>query len=175
MPESNIYMTQDKSDYKKKIWIAGGVIALLVILLLLFKSLFSLVLLTLAGALFAIYFHGCASFFHKKLHVPAGWSLALSIVINIILLVAFFWFVGARLQQQIAVLTDTLPQTIDNARSYLQKSTVGSKALQYLHSSGNSQKTMSIAKNFFSSSFGILSDLYIVLLLGMFFIASPFT
>ncbi len=175
MPESNVNLIQDKSDYQKKIWIAGGIIALFVILLLLFKELFSLVLLALAGALFSIYFHGCAGFFQKKLHISAGWSLALSIAINIILLVGFFWFIGARLQQQVAVLTDTLPQTINTAESYLQKSAFGSEFLQYLYSSGSSQKTLSIAKNFFSSSFGILSDVYIVLLLGIFFIASPFT
>ncbi len=174
MPELNSEQSQDKLSYSKKVWIAAGIAALMVILLLLFKALFNVLLLTLAGTLFAIYFRGCASFFKKYLHVPSGWSLALSIVINIVLLVAFFWFVGARLQQQVSALTDTLPQTLDNAKAYLQKSTVGSKALDYLNSSGNSQKTMSIAKGFFSSSFGILSDVYIVLLLGMFFIASPF-
>ncbi|MEO8109431.1 MAG: AI-2E family transporter [Ginsengibacter sp.] len=175
MPESNTNQSQDKLTYSRKVWIAGGILALIVVVLLLFKTLFSVLLLSLAGVLFAIYFHGCASFFRKKPHVPLGWSLALSIVINIILLVAFFWFVGARLQQQVSDLTDTLPKTINNAKAYLQKSTAGSKALDYLNSSGNSQKTMSIAKSFFSSSFGILSDVYIILLLGMFFIASPFT
>ncbi|MDQ6843441.1 MAG: AI-2E family transporter [Bacteroidota bacterium] len=174
MPEINTGQSQDKLSYSKKVWIAGGVLALLVILLLLFKTLFNVLLLTLAGALFAIYFHGCASFFKKYLHIPERWSLALSIIINIILLIVFFWFVGARLQQQVSSLTDTLPKTIDNAKAYLQKSSVGSKALDYLNSSGNSQKTVSIAKKFFSSSFGILSDVYIILLLGMFFTASPF-
>ncbi|MDQ6904463.1 MAG: AI-2E family transporter [Bacteroidota bacterium] len=175
MPEINTGHSQDKLSYSKKVWIAGGILALLVVLILLFETLFNLLLLTLAGALFAIYFHGCASFFKKYLHVSAGWSLALSIIINIVLLAIFFWFVGARLQQQVSSLTDTLPGTLDNAKAYLQKSTVGSKALDYLNSSGNSQKTMAIAKKFFSSSFGILSDVYIILLLGMFFIASPFT
>ena len=94
---------------------------MLIVLLLLFKTLFSILLLTLAGALFAIYFHGCASFFKRHLHVSSGWSLALSIVINLILFVVFIWFVGARLQQQVTQLTDTLPQTIDNGKAYLQK------------------------------------------------------
>ncbi len=175
MPEPNAGQSPDTLSYSKKVWIAAGIVGLLVILLLLFKALFSVLLLTLAGVLFAVYFHGCASFFKKYLHLSAGWSLALSITINIVLLVVFFWFVGARLQQQISSLTDTLPKTIDNAKAYLQKSAVGSKALDYLNSSGNSEKTMSIVKKFFSSSFGILSDIYIILLLGMFFIASPFT
>ncbi|MEO8415962.1 MAG: AI-2E family transporter [Ginsengibacter sp.] len=175
MPELKADQFQDNLSYLKKVWIAGGILALLVVLLLLFQTLFSVLLLTLAGALFAIYFHGCAGFFEKHLHIPSRWSLALSIVINIILLVGFFWFVGARLQQQVSDLTDSLPKTIINARAYLQKSTVGSKALDYLNSSGNSQKMMSIAKNFFTSGFGIVSDVYIILLLGTFFIASPFT
>ena len=175
MTEINTHQSQDKLSYTKKVWIAGGILTLLVILLLLFKTLFSVLLLTLAGALFAIYFHGCASFFKKHLHTSSGWSLALSIVMNIILIVAFFWFVGARLQQEVSELTGALPQTIDNGKGYLEKTTIGSKVLHYLNSSGDSQKTMSIVKSFFSSSFGILSDVYIILLLGMFFIASPFT
>ena len=175
MAENDSNQSQEKLSYQKKVWIAGGILTLLIVLLLLFKTLFSILLLTLAGALFAIYFHGCASFFKRHLHVSSGWSLALSIVINLILFVVFIWFVGARLQQQVTQLTDTLPQTIDNGKAYLQKTTIGSKALHYLNSSGDSQKTMSMVKSFFSSSFGILSDVYIILLLGIFFIASPFT
>ncbi|MBC7628646.1 AI-2E family transporter [Ferruginibacter sp.] len=175
MPEINTGQPQDKLSYSKKVWITAGIAALLVIFLLLFKVLFSVLLLTLAGVLFAIYFHGCASFFKKCLHLPATWSLALSIVVNIVFLIVFFWFVGARLQQQVSDLTDALPKTIANAKAYLQKSPIGSRVLDYLKSSGNSQKTMAIAKKFFSSGFGILSDVYIILLLGMFFIASPFT
>ena len=71
MLEINTGQSQDKLSYSKKVWIAGGIAALLVILLLLFKVLFSVLLLTLAGVLFAIYFHGCASFFKKCLHLPA--------------------------------------------------------------------------------------------------------
>ena len=175
MAENDTNQSQEKLSYQKKVWIAGGILTLLIVILLLFKTLFSILLLTLAGALFAIYFHGCAGFFKKHLHISSGWSLALSIVVNLLLLVAFFWFIGARLQQQVSQLTDTLPQTIDNGKAYLQKTTLGNKALHYLNSSGDSQKTKSIIKSFFSSSFGILSDVYIILLLGIFFIASPFT
>ncbi len=175
MPELKNDQSQDNLHYTKKIWIAGGILLLIATLFLLFKALFSVLLLTLAGALFAIYFHGCAGIVKKYLHLSAGWSLAISIILNIILLVAFFWFVGARLQQQVSSLTDTLPKTIESAKSHMQQSTIGRKTLDFLNSSSNSQKTMSIAKKFFSSSFGILSDAYIVLLLGMFFIASPFT
>ncbi|MEO7523638.1 MAG: AI-2E family transporter [Ferruginibacter sp.] len=175
MAPDNTKYPEGGLTYTKKVWIAAGIFALSFVLLLLFKTLFSVLLLTLAAVLFAVYFHGCASFFKSKLPLSYPWSLALSIIVNIILLVAFFWFVGARLEQQISQLTNGFPQTIDNARSYLQKSSLGSRVLDYLGSTGNSKKTISIAKHFFSSGFGILSDAYIVLLLGMFFIATPST
>lgn len=175
MPEKPNIPPENNAGFTKKVWLAGGILSLIVILLLLFKTLFSVVLLTFAGVLLAVYFLGCGNFFENKLHVSKGWGLALSLIINIILITAFFWFVGARLQNQVAELSDTLPKTIENGKAYLQQSTLGKKALDFLNASGNSEKTVSMAKKFFSSSFGIISDLYIVILLAAFFIAAPQT
>ena len=161
--------------FRRKIWIAGGILTLIILLLLLFKALLSVLLLTLAGALFAIYFHGCAGFFQKHISLNKRWCIALSIFVNIILIVALSWFMGAKLQNQVSSLADTLPASIDNAKGYLQETVLGNKVLDYMSATGNSRKTMAVAKRFFSSSFGILSDLYIVLLLGIFFIANPLT
>ncbi len=46
MPETISESTQEKLSYVKKVWIAAGIFALLVLLLLLFKTLFNLLLLT---------------------------------------------------------------------------------------------------------------------------------
>lgn len=173
MPEPAEQNRSPTSSYNKKVWLAVSITALLVVLLLIFKALFSLILLALAGILFAIYFHGCADFFKRVFKLSQGWSLAVSIIVNLVLIVTFFWFVGARLQMQVVEMADTIPQTIDNAKAYLQQSSLGRKALDSLESS-DTRKTMSVAKQFFSSGFGVLSDLYIVLLLGIFFIANPF-
>ncbi|MEO6818776.1 MAG: AI-2E family transporter [Ginsengibacter sp.] len=161
---------ENNLNFSKKVWIAGGIISLIIISLLLFKILFSVILLTIAAILIAIYFLGCADFFEGKLNISRGLAMALSIGINIILITAFFWFVGARLQNQVSQLSDSLPQTIENAKTHLQQSKLGSKALNYLNFSGDSQKTFSVARKFLSSGFGIISDIYIVLLLAIFFI-----
>ncbi len=173
MPNTNADQQKDTLSYTKKIWIAGGILSFIVVFLLLIKILFSVLLLILAGVIIAVYFYGCAGLLKKHLHLSSRLSIILSVAINILLLVGFFWFVGARLQQQISELSDTLPTTIEHAKSQMSQSTLGSKVLQYLNSSGNSQKTMAVAKSFFSSSFGILSDLYIIILLALFFTASP--
>jgi predicted PurR-regulated permease PerM len=109
----------------------------------------------------------------KYLHWPSKLSVVVSVIFNILLFIAFFWFVGARLQQQVEQLSDTLPETIQNAKEQLNQSVLGSKLVDLLNKSGSSERTTEVAKQFFSSSFGILSDLYIVFLLALFFTASP--
>lgn len=173
MIEPNLDIQKNKLTFSKKVWIVGGIFSLIFILLLLFKVLFNVLLLSLAGILIAVYFHGCAGIINRYFHWNQKLCLILSVVINIIILGAFFLFVGARLQQQVSELTDTLPTTIHKVKTQLNNSTIGTKALNYFKSSGNSEKTKAIVRDFFSSSFGILSDLYIIILLALFFTASP--
>lgn len=170
MPDES---TTHHKSYSKKVFTAVAIVALFVIFLLLFKTLFSVLLLTLAAILVTIYFYGFAGILQKYLHFSPKLSIVLSVIINILLLVAFFWFVGSRLSNQVAELSQTLPTTIEKFKGEIQQTTLGSKALDYLQSTGSSAKTASVIKKFFSSSFGILSDLYIILLLCLFFTASP--
>src|SRR5947209_12473018 len=107
------------------------------------------------------------------MHLWSKAGIVLSAILNILLLVGFFWFTGSRLQQQVSQLSDTLPQTIHQVKDNLHQTTLGSKVMKYLNSSGNSKKTIAVVKSLFSSSFGILSDLYIVVLIGFFFTSSP--
>ncbi len=173
MQESDTPSPKNQLNFSKKIWITGGIFSLLIILILLFKTLFSVILLALAGILLAVYFRGFANMLHRTLHWPNKLCLFLSVFINIILVAGFFWFVGARLQQQISELSDTLPQTIQHVKEQLGQTKTGTKVLAYINNSFNSIKTESVAKHFFSSSFGVLSDLYIVLLFGVFFTVDP--
>ncbi|MEO7044184.1 MAG: AI-2E family transporter [Ferruginibacter sp.] len=175
MPAENSNAQADKLPFSKKLWIAGGIILAYLVFFLLFKALFSVLLLALAAILIAVYFHGLANIIHRKLHIPKRWSLGISILFNVILLIAFFWFVGARLQSQVSELSDTLPKAIEKVKVKMDSTSVGSKILGFVKSSGDSEKTLAVAKKFFSSGFGILSDLYIVILMASFFTASPST
>jgi len=169
----NFSTTDPGMSFQKKVWITGGIFALIIVILLLFKTLFSLLLLVFAGVIITVYFYGVAGLFQRHFHWSPKLSIILSVILNIILLVTFFWFVGARIQQQVTQLTDTLPATIQKAKDQISQSPIGNKLLQNLNSSGDSKKSIAAVKSFFSSSFGVLSDLYIVILLAAFFTASP--
>lgn len=165
------------SDYQKifksKVWIAAGILLLIILIAYLFATLLNLLLLVLAGALMAIYFHGCADLLKRKLKIGSSYALILSVVFNVVVIGLFFWFVGDRLNSQLDELSTKLPQTVENAKQWLSEKPLGQKILNYATNTLDSGKTGAVIKTFFSSTFGILSDLYIVILLGMFFTASP--
>lgn len=165
--------TPPQKTFTKRVFTAVAIVALFVIFLLLFKTLFSMLLLTLAAILVTIYFYGFAGIFQKYLHLSPRLSIILSVIFNTLLIVGFFWFVGTRLSNQLSELSQTLPSTIQKFKEEIQQTTLGSNALDYLQSTGSSAKTASVIRKFFSSSFGIVSDLYIILLLGLFFTATP--
>lgn len=173
MPENDKLSVKSKLSFSKKVWITGGIFSLIIVLLLLFKTLFSVILLSLAGILLAVYFRGFGNMLHRKLHWPAKLCIFLSVFINIILVGGFFWFAGARLQQQISQLSDQLPQTVQHLKEQLSQSDIGSKVLSYMNSAADSIKIESVAKKFFSGTFGVLSDIYVVLLFAIFFTADP--
>lgn len=172
---ANLYNSEQnqEANYSKKVWIRTGIVALVVVVLLLFKTLFSTILLLFVGALIAIFFHGFAGLLRRYLHLPQKASVIVSVLFNLLLLVGFFWFAGSRLSQQVSQLSEKIPQTVEKAKQQISQNPAGQKALKYLQSSGESGKTKKVIKQFFSSSFGVLSDLYIVLLIGLFFTASP--
>lgn len=173
MPDESNEQQHPGRSFAQKVWIAGGIFALIIVFLLLFKTLLSILLLTFAGVLIAVFFHGFAGLLQRYLHLPQKLSVFISVIFNLLLIVAFFWFTGARLQQQIAELSDTLPQTVQQAKGKLESTTIGSKLLEQLQSHGSTQKTRKVIQQFFSSTFGVLSDIYIVLLIGLFLTAQP--
>ena len=162
-----------QESFAGKVWIASAIVALVVIVLLLFKVLFSVILLTFAGLLVAVFFHGFGDLIQRNLHLSRTLSVVLSVIVTLLLAVAFFWFVGGRLSQQVSDLSNTLPQTIEHAKSQLSQSALGQKLLNQLQSSSSNEKLKSVARQLFSSAYGALSDLYIILLLSLFFTVSP--
>lgn len=164
-----------EQSIERIIWKGGAILALIAVLIIFFKTTFNVLLLLLAGSLIALYFRGLSGLIQRKLHIPEKGSLAISIIGSLLLLVLFFWFAGSRIQQQTQQLSQTLPATIDNFKQQLNKSTIGQQIVQRVSSSDNMQKTSSIFKTFFSSTFGVLGDIYIVLFLGIFFTSSPKT
>jgi predicted PurR-regulated permease PerM len=144
-----------------------------VILVWILKASFNVLLLILAGVLIALYFHGLSSLINRKLSIPKKASLPISIIGSLVLLILFLWFAGDRIQEQTTELKDTLPAAFENFKEKINDSTIGKELIEMISSEPDTNKAASTIKSFFSSTFGVLGDLYVIFFLGIFFIASP--
>jgi predicted PurR-regulated permease PerM len=163
----------EKLAFSRKVWITGGILSLIVILILLFKATFAVFLLILAGALIAIFFRGLSGLICRKTHWKEGYCLASSVIGTILLIALLFWFIGAKIGNQISELSDTFPRTVQNAEEQIRQNPIGNKILDEVTSPESVKKAKSIAGTFFKSTFGIFGDLYVILFLGIFFTVSP--
>jgi predicted PurR-regulated permease PerM len=160
-------------SYQKKVWIKGGIYALIVIVILLFKATFSVFLLILAGALIAIFFHGLSGLICRKTKWKQGICLAIAVIGIVVLTAGLLWLMGAKIQAQVATLSDTLPSTIENAKAQLGQNSIGKKIVEKASAPETMEKAKALASTFFKTTFGVFGDIYVVLFLGIFFTVSP--
>jgi predicted PurR-regulated permease PerM len=160
-------------SFPQKVWITGGILALIVVLLLLLKATFNVLLLILAGTLIAVFFRGLSGLIEQKTKWNPKLCLAFSVIATLVLIVLLFWMMGSKVQTQAEELSKTLPSTIDKAKGELSKSAIGQKIIEKLSSPETQKQGQSIIQTFFKSTFGILGDLYVVLFIGIFFTVSP--
>ena len=160
----------DQHEFKSKVWAAVGILSFVVISLWIFARTFNVLLLVLTGALIAIFFHGLSGLLKKYTGIKRG-SVVLSILITVILLVLFFWLAGYSVQQQVNELSATLPAAIENVKQQLDNNALGKKITDQASSAETRQKLSGLMQTFFKSTFGVLGDLYVVIIIGIFFTA----
>ncbi|WP_423149449.1 AI-2E family transporter [Rubrolithibacter danxiaensis] len=172
MPEEKANV--DIRNYLKRVWIAVSVAALVILIILLLKASINVVLMVLAGSLIALFFHGFADLIQRKIKLSHRWSMVIAIGSTFLLLILLFWLIGSKVESQLTQLSDKFPTMLDQAKSRLNETPVGQKILDQT-SGQNSKKLISSVRRFFSSTFGVLGDLYVILFLGIFFTAGPST
>lgn len=159
-------------SYIQKVWRTVAIVALLVGVILVARVAFNVLLMALAGSLIAVYFHGLGDVIQRFTRMQRKWAMIISIVASFLILGILLWFMGTKIEVQIGQLSNTLPHTVSTVKAKLSHTMLGQKLLDNF-SGRNSDKLMATVQTFFSTSFGVLGDVYIILLLGIFFTASP--
>lgn len=165
--------TDNRQQFVRRVWIVTSIVALIALIIALILTTFNVLLLILAGALIAIFFRGLSGLIQRKLHMPEKWSLPLAVIVTLLLLAGFFTLAGSKISQQVTELSQTIPSGIDKLKQELNKSSLGQQVLDRLSSKRSTEKAVSVIQSFFRSTFGVLGDIYVVLLLGLFFTAAP--
>jgi predicted PurR-regulated permease PerM len=161
--------SEKQYSFPQKVWITAGILSLVVVLLLLLKATFNVLLLILAGVIIAVLFLGINGILQRK----TGWqkkiTLPISILASLVILVLLFWLIGAKVQSQSEQLSKTLPETIKNAKQYLNQSSIGQKIVEKVSSPETQKNAQTFAQSLFKTTFGVFGDIYVVLFLGIFF------
>jgi predicted PurR-regulated permease PerM len=158
--------------YTEKVWHTVGIVAIVAVLILIARVAFGVLLVALAGCLISVYFHGLGDVIQRKTKWKRRTAMLVSVIGSFIILGFLLWFMGSKIQVQVSQLSDTLPTTVHNFKAKLAESPLGRKVLEAT-SGGDSDNLMATASQFFSTSFGVLGNIYIILFLGIFFTASP--
>lgn len=149
-----------------------GIVALLVSAILIARVAFNVLLMILAGSLIATYFHGLGDMIERRTKLKRIWAMLIAVLGTIIIISTMFWFMGTKIQQQVNELSSSLPGTVHNLKEKLSQNDIGRQLLQSFDGN-NSGKMVATAQSFFSTSFGVLGDVYIILFLGIFFTTNP--
>lgn len=173
--ENELKKSSSNPPFQNKVWIATGIIAFVAVLLMIIAVTFNVFLLILAGSLIAIFFRGISDFIERKTNWNESLCVAISIIGTIFIVSGLFWLIGFKIQSQMAELIETLPKTIENAKSTLNESTIGSMLVDEVSSKKSLDKAKVFAGKFFQSTFGGVGDIYVVLFIGIFFTISPKT
>lgn len=163
------------TDFQKKVWVATSIIALFVLFIWMIKITFSVLLLVFAGILLAVFLQGLAGLGRKYLKMSEGWSIGMSILLTFLITIGLFFLIGAKIQSQFEELVDTIPSTIQAAKNQLSKSDVGNMILNQSTSDATIKKLKEFGQQFFTSTFGVLGDVYVILFIGIFLAISPQT
>jgi predicted PurR-regulated permease PerM len=165
-------------DYTKKVLIAVGIVAAATIIILFAGSAFSILLMVLAGALFSIFFRAIAAWLQQLLPVNRGIALTIAVVGVVAIIALTVFLLAPRIGRQVDEIKEKAPQGIAKIKDNMKSTEVGRFILEQVPSTReeaglSGDKLRKRIAQVASSTFGVLGDAYVILFLGIFFLANP--
>lgn len=163
--------------YARRVLIAVGIIALAVLLAYLLQYVGFVLLLGFAGILLAIGFDGLADLVYQRTPLTRGWSLTLVFIGLVVLMGALFGSLGPLVVDQMTELAQRLPNAINNLQSYVETYPWGRMLLRNVPGPqeilANSSSVLRHVMGAFSTAFGALANVLLILVLGIYIAVHP--
>lgn len=173
----------DRSPYLDREFVTKLVIAILLVFAALgmyelFLKAFQVFLLGLAAVLWAVLFRAPADWFVKKTSIDRKWATLISVILVLGVMIGLAYLIFPQLSKQIPQFKEKIPQAIDQLTGAIKSLPFGETIIEELK---NPQKLLSQGKGtvvsflsgFFTSVFGLIADLFIIIVVGFFFLATP--
>ncbi len=171
-------LSSPSGSYVQRVLIAAGIVLALLALLYFFQLVARVLLLLFAAVLLAIFLSALAAFIHHRTPLSQGVSLALTVVGLFALAVGIGWVAGPRLGAQFGQLTERIPEALDQIRAMLAQYEWGLALLAQTPGSGQGVPFGSIdvvgrITGVFSTTLGILANVLIVGIIGLYLAIDP--
>jgi predicted PurR-regulated permease PerM len=165
-------------SFTQRVLIVVAIVFSAVLLIWFVGSVFKVMLFVLSAILFAGFFRKLADWICSRTPLSMGWCLGISTLGVLILVIVINMLLVPQVATQADALAQKLPSAIENAQQYVETTWWGPQLMNQLPD--NPQKFLSensgVAMQSFglvSSTFGVLADVYIVFIIGLFIMISP--
>lgn len=170
-PTSNF----NSASFAKRVLIAAGIVIPILLIIWLIGVIFELFLLLVAAILIHCFFKSFAQFINHTTNLPKKWSKVASVIIVLGVIFAINWFLAPHAARQVKYLINQIQQGFGGARAFLQQYWWGNILLSQIPNDFNRfLKSHSYFMGFFATTFGVIVNIYVVLLLAAYFFINPF-
>lgn len=168
----------DRSAFINKVIAAAFIIILLVLGFWLIGFAIKFFLLIFAAILLAVLLRAGTNFFKDKLKVPDGVGVGISLFLLLGILAGVIILIIPTVVEQSEEIGEQAPQAWEKLKSDLKQTTVGSAIFDRMPDDPQEilpedEELMNYARRFATTTLGIITDLLIILIIGIFFAVSP--
>ncbi|MBC7928224.1 MAG: AI-2E family transporter [Bryobacteraceae bacterium] len=162
-----------------RVWSTTGIVAGTILLLAFFWVASDVILLVFGSILLSLLFRMMADGLARYTPVPERWSLLVALLLLLVALVVGIWSLAPEISRQVQQLAKTIPAAWTQLQGQLSnfpllRSLMAGTpdALPGLSGSG---QTVQRVTGFLSSSLGVLANIFLILVLSLFFASDPKT
>lgn len=133
-------------------------------------------LLLFGGMLWGVALSGVSYFISRHVRIPYRFSLALSLLVSLSIVVIMFWQFGPKVLSALQQLQDMAPKVLEELKSRIQQHTLLSEFFRASESQGRSLLSavnFSQIAGIFSSTLGAITAFLFIMVTGTYFAATP--
>jgi len=138
---------------------------------------FGVFLRMLAALLIALPLRAGGDWLHRRTGMPAGLGLLITTLLVVAALGSMGWLFSARISEQASQLQQQLPAALQSVQASIQHTEWGKQLIgndfDYSKVMGNTKVWLGRARNFFSSTLGVVADGYVISFLAIFLALQP--
>lgn len=162
----------------KKVTSATFIVLIIIGAFLLVGYALQFFLLIFGAVLFAVMLRAGTNFLKRKIKIPDGLALGLTILFFVGLMVTVIWLIIPTVSEQMEDLRESIPESLESLKEDIKDFEWGQQLIDKIQEDSGEmmpdQKSLiNSATGFFSSTLSVVSDFLILLVMGIFFAASP--